>query len=325
MFDAPINDSGHAPWIHLRNTLAAIGYEIQTSYRAESRLQLAKWVLFMNCPSSLQPPPKSFKGKIGSWLSNSKEKDLFQRCLQAGLGDQLALFLWEPEVVVPENFEPSLHRNFARIFTWHRQLLSQQGRYREILYPQASGLEVPESKKFAERKLLVNFSGNKTSPHSLELYSQRVEVIRYMESNHSEDFDHYGPGWEYGFPLWRGVVPSKHTVYPQYRFGLCYENMHGVDGYVTEKIFDCLRAGAVPVYWGAPDIESYVPADAFVDRRRFASTKSMIDYLNTMQESEWQALRSAGLNYLSSVQFSNFLPAAFAQRIINGLELEGAQ
>ena len=44
-----------------------------------------------------------------------------------------------------------------------------------------------------------------------------------------------------------------------YRFYICYENTEGVEDYITEKIFDCFAAGFVPIYWGASNIEKYIP------------------------------------------------------------------
>ena len=35
-----------------------------------------------------------------------------------------------------------------------------------------------------------------------------------------------------------------------YRFNLCPENSLG-EGYITEKIFDSIRSGCIPIYWGA--------------------------------------------------------------------------
>jgi hypothetical protein len=48
-----------------------------------------------------------------------------------------------------------------------------------------------------------------------------------------------------------------------------------MDGYITEKIFDCLYAGTIPLYLGAPDILKYVPADVFVDCRKYSSWTDM--------------------------------------------------
>ena len=44
----------------------------------------------------------------------------------------------------------------------------------------------------------------------------------------------------------------------RYRFYLAFENTCET-GYVTEKVYNGLDAGVIPVYLGAPDIADYVP------------------------------------------------------------------
>jgi hypothetical protein len=51
--------------------------------------------------------------------------------------------------------------------------------------------------------------------------------------------------------------------------------MRDEPGWITEKIFDCMRADCVPVYWGASNVLDYVDPEAFVDRRRFASNSEL--------------------------------------------------
>jgi alpha-1,4-fucosyltransferase len=47
-----------------------------------------------------------------------------------------------------------------------------------------------------------------------------------------------------------GWEKDKHHVSQMHKFCIAMENNLG-DDYVTEKVWDCLRAGAVPVYYGA--------------------------------------------------------------------------
>ena len=55
----------------------------------------------------------------------------------------------------------------------------------------------------------------------------------------------------------------------RYKFALCYENLSGVKGYVTEKIFDAVHAQTAPIYWGATNITDYIDQKAFIDYRQF--------------------------------------------------------
>lgn len=320
MFDAPADDPGDAPWISLRNALRAAGVAIATTYRQPDAIEGADWVCFMNVPDVLKPARVRLTNLVTAALRRRASNiDPWTRLRNAGRTDRAVLFLWEPEVVLPENYMRTLHQRFARIFTWKRDLIEEGDPYHLIVWPQPSGWPPPSDKPFTQRKLLVNFSGNKKSSHQYELYSARVDVIRHMETNFPEDFDHYGPGWSNDFSSWRGTVPDKREVYPNYRFGLCYENMQLVRGYITEKIFDCLRTGVIPIYWGAPDIAEAVDPAAFVDRRQFPSTEELVAYIRAMDETTWLHMRRAGERYLTGPGFARFLPESFAQYVIDGL------
>jgi len=86
-------------------------------------------------------------------------------------------------------------------------------------------------------------------------------------------------------------------VLSRYRFSVCFEN-GPMRGYITEKIFDCLYAGVVPVYLGAPDINKYIPEDSYVDMRKFDSYKEMLTSVQAMSAQEWQLKREAGREFL---------------------------
>ena len=72
---------------------------------------------------------------------------------------------------------------------------------------------------------------------------------------------------------------TKLTVIGRYHFHLALENSIAPD-YVTEKVFDGLFAGAVPIYRGAPNFREFVPEGSFVDAAAFNGPKSLADYLH---------------------------------------------
>jgi hypothetical protein len=68
----------------------------------------------------------------------------------------------------------------------------------------------------------------------------------------------------------------------KYRIYLAFENSI-VKDYVTEKVYDGLEAGAVPVYLGAPNIEDgFVPTGSIVNAAAFASTDSLAEYIKVL-------------------------------------------
>ena len=79
-------------------------------------------------------------------------------------------------------------------------------------------------------------------------------------------------------------VPPGHQprvrLYRRYKFTLAFENSFAHD-YVTEKLYEPLIAGSVPVYRGSLDVASLAPApDSYVDARDFASAAELGAYLD---------------------------------------------
>ncbi|KAF9089303.1 hypothetical protein BGX29_012120 [Mortierella sp. GBA35] len=74
---------------------------------------------------------------------------------------------------------------------------------------------------------------------------------------------------------------KKHKTLAPYPFGLAAENSNCL-GYITEKIYDVLASGSIPIYMGAPDIADFVPEGSYIDVRNFASYDAMIEYMKTV-------------------------------------------
>lgn len=68
---------------------------------------------------------------------------------------------------------------------------------------------------------------------------------------------------------------SKLEVIKHYKFTIAFENVISPE-YVTEKFFDPLIVGSVPVYLGAPDVDKLAPGkDTYIDVRNYDSPKSL--------------------------------------------------
>ncbi|MCX2431614.1 glycosyltransferase family 10 domain-containing protein [Pedobacter sp. GR22-10] len=80
--------------------------------------------------------------------------------------------------------------------------------------------------------------------------------------------------------------PSKLNTISKYKFSLAFENAISKD-YVTEKFFQPLMAGSVPVYLGAPNIEEFAPGNnSYINVNSFDSVKSLANYLIFLNENE---------------------------------------
>ncbi|MEW5804410.1 MAG: glycosyltransferase family 10 [bacterium] len=72
---------------------------------------------------------------------------------------------------------------------------------------------------------------------------------------------------------------TKMDIIARYKFTLAFENAIAQD-YVTEKFYDPLTAGSVPVYLGAPNINDFAPDEGcFINASAWDSPKSLAQYL----------------------------------------------
>jgi len=327
LFNANARDACLDPFIYLRNRLKIIGYDFMTA--DNHSVEGCSWVFFWDFVGVEIPPPRwlKFARKVKHAVlgppSTRSTRNLYEEAVRVGLQDRVVLFTGEPPTIIPENWDKRAHRLFPVIFTWNDRLVDGKKFYKFHI-PQTSLFHKINEIPFSNRKFLVNISSNKFSKHPRELYSVRRNTIRYFEKNHPNDFDLYGFGWDDGedsYPSYRGTVKNKWDVYPRYRFGVCYENILDEPGYITEKIFDCMRAGVIPIYLGASNIKDYVDEDAFIDRRKFPSDSDLAEFLFSINENVFNGYMEAIRNYLASERFSKFLPPAFANTIISVLSL----
>ncbi|RZS02556.1 hypothetical protein BHM03_00032620 [Ensete ventricosum] len=90
-----------------------------------------------------------------------------------------------------------------------------------------------------------------------------------------------------------------HCAMSQYKFVLAIENTMA-ESYVTEKLYYALDAGSVPVYFGAPDVESFVPPHSVIDGSKFRSVEELATYVKAVADdpvaySEYHAWRRCGV------------------------------
>jgi hypothetical protein len=164
-----------------------------------------------------------------------------------------------------------------------------------------------------KRVVVINGSHN---PHSRdsEQYSLRIKAMSELAKVGVIDL--YGVGWNrwwsrsaFWLPYWtnffalmsiyKGKCASKFEVLQNYEFCLCFENM-SMDGYITEKMFDCLYAGTIPLYMGPQDILKYIPENVFVDCRKYLSWNEMWADVSTMSPEQIEVMKISGRNFLTS-------------------------
>ncbi|MGH2806394.1 MAG: glycosyltransferase family 10 domain-containing protein, partial [Actinomycetota bacterium] len=155
-----------------------------------------------------------------------------------------------------------------------------------------------------------------------DLYQERLRAIRHFAGR--DGFDLFGTGWdrlrapgsvrEQVESSYKGPVADKISAMRGYRFALCYENT-SFPGYITEKIFDAIFAGAIPVYLGAPDVGDYVPAEVYVDVRNLRDHEGLEQRLRSMPADEAETKRRAARDFLRSPAFDRFRAEHFVAEL----------
>lgn len=97
-------------------------------------------------------------------------------------------------------------------------------------------------------------------------------------------------------------TPEKIEFISRYKFTICFEHTP-CPGYITEKIYDALRAGSVPIYLGASDIALDINPQAFIDVNSFPNYQAAIDYIVELDQNAQV--------YESYLQAEPFTPDSF--------------
>lgn len=328
----------NSSWVYLKEELSKIGYDFKTV--DDNNLSTAEKILFIDevslgIPKKEKSQIRRLAKKVLGVTPPKPLRDTYNEAIKLGLRNKMVLLLWEPEVIDKDNYTKELYDKFDTILTWNDDLVDNI-KFFKYFHPH-SGVEYPNPNvAFVNKKMLVNISMNKYSPHKDDLYRERRESIKFFEKKLVDQFDLFGYGWNqpvkrhgrilpfltHKYQSYRGTCEDKHQVLSKYKFSLCYENIKNVNGWITEKIFDCFQARTIPIYWGSENINNYIPKNTFIDRRDFKNHSELLEFLESIDEKKYNKyLESIGL-FLKSEAYKKFLPENFAKIIINCLKIK---
>ena len=109
-----------------------------------------------------------------------------------------------------------------------------------------------------ERPFLAAYIATHSPPHRDEMFKALHALDSTVDglgsANHTKDIEMPGrnDGW------W-----NLSKVYKDYKFGFAMENTNE-DGYITEKIMNVYRGGAIPLYWGTSKVKDIFHPDSFI-------------------------------------------------------------
>jgi hypothetical protein len=241
-----------------------------------------------------------------------------------------AFVLMEPPVTRPRlyRFLPEITKYFDKVFIHNVEGDGyslkdvERSKLRTFFYPQPYDNVIDQYWNNTLRENRIVAISSRHIPFSLsgELYSKRIEVM--LNFAKSEKIDLFGKGWDKWWTyksMWlpnllnykklisicRGPCEFKHEVLSRYKFSLCFENTT-MQGYLTEKIFDCFYAGCVPIYLGAKNISKLIPPDSFIDYRKFSSAQELLNHIMTLSDNEILLMKQAGKNFIQSIIYKKY-------------------
>jgi alpha(1,3/1,4) fucosyltransferase len=75
-------------------------------------------------------------------------------------------------------------------------------------------------------------------------------------------------------------------------------------------------SGCVPIYWGADNVDTLIPASCFIDRRNFASTQAVHQYLLNLSEQQYVQYQQHILAFLRSAAANRFDISHYTEVIV---------
>lgn len=215
----------------------------------------------------------------------------------------------------PDNVDASYFEHFSRVYSWDDARVDEIKHFK-INYPNLMPM-IDSLPAFKDKKFCAMVASNMTKP--------RIEMILFFENKPEGDFDFFGFR-KVNCKSYRGTIPGGHSdngkisTLKNYKFCICFENTTTNKGYITEKIFGCFASGCVPIYWGAPNIQSYIPRGCFIDYRDFKNNEELYLFLKAMTEEEYNKYLECIRSFLKSKEAQLFSPKAHEEIFLDALK-----
>lgn len=241
------------------------------------------------------------------------------------------LIIEENPTVYPETWNNLIHDIFDYVLTmWDDKIDNKK--YFKYNFPCISMHEnlftLDKKINFTDKKFSCMISWNKIYRKESNT-PFKINIIKWFENNHPDQFDLYGPNWDEKvfsyrnpitkyfnesyfkilrkflgkhYPSWKGSVDAenKKKLINKYKFIFILENSSEYNGYITDKIFETFLSGSVPVYFGAENINKYIPESCFINIRNFKDLNNLYSFLNSINEENYNLFLKNINDYLNS-------------------------
>ena len=214
----------------------------------------------------------------------------------------------------------------------------------------------PTEEEFNNKKLsslvAAAFTITKSAPEKKSLLFERYKILKWFHKNHPDELDYFSranPVEKFKYfrgasllnhininlsrkiaqklfdtrikKVYRGAIPSldKNVVLAQYKFNFCLENSHGIKGLISEKIFDCFMANTIPIYYGASDIENYIPKSCYIPYSDFKTLENLFLFLKQMNYTTYLHYLEGASRFLETAK-GVFSTAKFIENIYKEIQ-----
>jgi hypothetical protein len=184
--------------------------------------------------------------------------------------DKIIGFLQEP--IENINYDRNLHFYCSKIFCQSK----------DAFKPNSGIIEIPlcmfysnhtfynyknfDNTNFKKNKKLCIFVSGISSPNNSlwvnHNYHKRMKLLQVI-LNSDLDIDIYGRNLQINDPRYKGSPDNKHEILKNYEYSIAVENVCQKN-YVSEKFFDCILNGVVPIYYGSPNVDDVFNKDCHI-------------------------------------------------------------
>jgi len=190
---------------------------------------------------------------------------------------------------------------------------------------------LPDNRRLIIKKLERNIFKNRSffcciinryaDNKELNLLEERIKLVKAM----GNDIDIYGFDPWSGENRWKeignyvGSANDKIQTLSKYNFAIAFENTD-YPGYITEKIFDVMMAGTIPLYWGGGSLtKESIPSQCYVDCRNRDAQDVYLE-IKSYNFEKIVNFRKAAIDFLKSNDAERFTRRYWAKAIVERLQ-----
>jgi hypothetical protein len=192
-----------------------------------------------------------------------------------------------------------LNKYFNKIITYWEPLLDKPNVYffpfihRYDFYNRLDTMYIQKNDNYSKNICIV--LENRNIKESYIINDVELNALDYLRLEYSKELgksiDCYGKSWEEYKDIinWRSTIDRFQNIektidfMKKYTFVLIIENCDA-SGYVSEKIYDAISVGCIPLYYGNINTRIKIPKECYIDIKNI-KPENLLGFIESMDES----------------------------------------